>query len=491
MTLAPPPTARPRPDDLEALIREARARQRRRRRRLAGVVLAAAGAAGLAYGLVRVTTPGTGVVRVAGGPTVNVRAFSHHGRLAFVSRGVLWVLDGERGKLRRIRSPHGATPVHPVFSADGRWLAFLAQRHDAATNSDSSRLWIARADGSGARAVGGFTALGLYGWSPAADLVAVTAGPVQKERCPCYSPTTLRLVSPDGSSRVLARGPWIYSAAWSPGGRQIALGIEQDPAVGHPSLIVSYPADGGEPTTWLRLKPQQRFGGMTGVLLHPAGWWRGFGIGFWIDGDGATRNLDATPLYVVAAPGKRPRRLGQTLSDGTTITSAASTVGARLALVADVGHGVNGGRVFWDRKQVQLCAPTRGCRGLVDRPSKVTVDPAWSPDGETLALIEAPDYQSIGWGQHALVRWYTRHRLLLYDASTEVVRSVPAASGAAVPLWSAAGRSLLYVAGDGLWLLPTLNGKPTRIAAPLFPAHDWPSYFGQIAWSIQFAWSSA
>jgi hypothetical protein len=51
--------------------------------------------------------------------------------------------------------------------------------------------------------------------------------------------------------------------------------------------------------------------------------------------------------------------------------------------------------------------------------------------------------------------------------------------------------TLLYVAGDGLWLLPTLAAKPVEIATPLFPPHEWPAYYGQVAWTAQFArWSS-
>lgn len=473
-------------DPLEALLREARARQRRRRRALAAA--AAAAAVALAAGVVLLEGGGSPLVRVPGGPTVDARAFSGHGRLAFVSRRTLWVLDGADGRLRELATPRGATPVDPVFSADGRWLAYLAQRTDPTANGTYGRLWIARSDGTGARRVPGFFAYGLYGWSPRADLVAVSAGPVRTmQPCPCWTPTSLRLVSPGGSSRVLVRGPWIRSAAWAPDGKAVAVGIEDDPAFGRPSRIASYPVDGGRPTTWLRTGPQERLAGMTDVLLEPVGWWRGFGIGFWVFGDGATRNLDQTPLDAVARPGAAPQRLAETLSDGPTEVAAAQR--SRLALVADVSGGRGGGRVYWDEKQVQVCRPGAGCHGLVGGAATVTLDPTWSPDGGTLAFVSAPDRRTGGWGQLALERWYGAHRLVLYDARSGTLRSVRA-PGATVPEWSGDGKSLLYVAGDALRLLPRTTGKPVEIASPLFPPAHWPSYFAQVAWGAQFAWWS-
>ena len=116
--------------------------------------------------------------------------------------------------LRQLPTPAGYTTNHPVFSADGKWLAYLAEHVAGRTGNTTTQLWIARANGTGAHQVLRLPAVELYGWSPDADLLAVSAGPERtRQPCPCDSPTTLRLVKPNGSSRVLARGPCIYGAA--------------------------------------------------------------------------------------------------------------------------------------------------------------------------------------------------------------------------------------------------------------------------------------
>src|SRR5581483_10793417 len=155
--------APPRPDstaELEALIREARERQRRRRRRVVAllvVVLAAATAFAIARSVGgRAPT----LERIPNGPVVNVGAFRGNGRLAFISGSTLWVLDGATGALRRLPATARFRPWAPVFSVDGKWLAYL----ERARYGNDSRLWLARADGSGARAVAGLRAVSLVGW---------------------------------------------------------------------------------------------------------------------------------------------------------------------------------------------------------------------------------------------------------------------------------------------------------------------------------------
>ena len=110
----PPAQASPQPDP-DALIKEARERQRRRRLR-AGIALALLAGLGTTVGVVWDWGGGTpAVVRIAGGPTVNVRGFGGQGRLAFVSRNSLWVLDGDRSSLRQVAMLRGLHPEGPVF----------------------------------------------------------------------------------------------------------------------------------------------------------------------------------------------------------------------------------------------------------------------------------------------------------------------------------------------------------------------------------------
>lgn len=466
--------------DLELLVREARARQRRRRLHLTAALLGAAAIGGAVYGsLGRGSSENAGVKAIPHGPAVDVRAFAHRGRLAFISRGTLWLLDGQRGTLRRMSSPHGFRPTAPIFSPDGKWLAYLETRPGA--TDGYSQLWISRADGSGAHVIRRLQVASLFGWSPTSDVVAVSAGPERtKQPCPCYSPTTLRIVSSDGAVRTFARSSWFYGAAWSPDGKSIAAAEVTYPV----SKLVVYPTARGPGATWFRIARHQRLNGVNGILFQVAGWWPNLGIGLWVFGDGAIRNLDATPLDVVSGAGARPRPLGRTLSDGGTDAFAASPNG-QLAIVTD--HG--GGRAAWQDKQVILCGPT-SCQPLPHRPGAVTVDPAWSADGKTLAYAEAPNVLVGPWSQKRIGAWFAGHRVLLYKTATRRTRSAPAADGATAINWSANGRSLLYVRNDALWLLPTLASKPVRIATPLYPPSNWPQYYAEIAWASQFAWTT-
>ncbi len=377
-----------------------------------------------------------------------------------MSRGHLWVLDGRTGALHQVATP-GMAPLDPAFSPDGRWLAFLASSPSASEYA----VWLASGDGSSAHKIA--NSGGLVGWSPAADILAVTAG------------DSIRLVRSAGFSRTLLHARGISSAAWSPDGSSVAVSVSSVSA----GTLASYPLSGGQPTVWLRLPAR---GGMN-YVIDLAGWWRPLGIGFWAGGNCASCNADGDPFYIILMPGSRPRLRGTTLADPSLDQVAAASNG-RLAIVAETRGPGMGGRLIWQDRAVKVCGPAAAaCTAVALPASDVTLDPAWSPNGTQLAFVRAPFRASAGFPQKVVAAWYGAHQLWLYQQPGRPIRKLNA-NGASVPIWSPNGNSLIYVARDDIWLLPRLNGQPVRIAGPLYPPASWPAFYGQVKWASQFAW---
>ena len=479
-------------DPAEALIKEAHTRKRRRRLLVSGVVTVVLVAAFGGYLLSRSSggSP-TGVTRRPLGPSgavVNEAAFAGHGQLAFVSRGTLWVLDGSTAALREVPTP-GLVPVDPSFSPDGHWLAFVVSKEitrnyggDVLSTVLSSALWIARANGIDAHAVGGITLNTAYGWSPHSDLFAVSVG--KATTVPFGSATGVDLVGPTGSIRQLVGGAHVTSAVWSPDGSTLAVSTQSGPSgpVSWTGMLTTYPVDGGSSTVWESL---------VGSYIVPAGWWPVWGIGYTTVGVGAvpggSATADGSPFYSLAQPGAEPRSLGVTLQDGSTGTPSATSSGWLAFVSANGGLG----RSIWQGKQVMVCSPiTTGCSPIHHPTNTVTLDPVWSPTGTTLAYVQAPALQSVGFPQHTLADWYNAHQLYLFDPTTGSTQPSTHSQGVTVPLWSSAGNSLLYVSNDGLWLKSTLTEPPVEIAHPLFKPGAFPTFYGQVSFSSQFSWAS-
>jgi WD40 repeat protein len=511
--------------DPAALIEEARRRARGRRRR--GALAAAVVVVGVVVGLlVGRAGDGRGVVLGSSStPFANLGAFAGQGELAFVSRGGVWALDGERGTLRRLPVPAGWTPDSPELSHDGRWLAYVAA---ASTTSfpTTVELWLARGDGSDAHVVRGLDVDDLVGWSPTEDVLAVIGG---------SRGSTLQLIHPGGRTRVLvalagaaARSGSVWSAAWSPNGREIAVSTNDFSTPTSGTTVRTYPLAGGAPTTWFRIRNNQPFpahicsscGGGTETIADLIGWWPRWGIAFWDFCCGATHDNDGSPVALLASPGAQPRVLTRTLSNG--VTNAIAARGDELAVVAD---NTNAGRELGSGKTVETCdAATRACTPVpgattwvgpdaqrcviptqsarhclgisVPPPGKagsgVSLDPSWAPQRGLLAYVRAP-IALTGGGPDAA--WYTAHALYVWNARTGTTQRIAAIDSASVPTWSANGRNLLYVSNDGLWLASLNRNAPVEIAQPLFaPKNLYTSitndYYGEIPWTGQFSWWS-
>lgn len=452
--IAPPES--PHGDELEALIREARARQRRRWLAGAAVVAALAAAVNVAF-VVAGGSDRTGTRLASGAPVVNARAFSGHGELAFVFRRALYVLDGTTGKLVRAATAE-EQPDAPVFSPDGRWLAFALSR---------SRVGVAHANGTASHVL---AARGFPRWLPNGRLLVgrkiyevAPSGTVVRVG---LAPSTLVAWAQDGSSYAFVLNRFVREKDGS------FRGIEL--------LKVSNTLNGAQ-TTWYRVPtrftPSSGYTtpaiGVVTVLSHHQG------LLFSLDPfHSASIAADGLPLYEQAAPGATPRKLA--LMVGSAVSLSA---GAHFAI------GAGGDRYAWRTKHAIACSTGSHCSTVPAPSSYLSLDPAWSPNASVLAYVVARASRSNNFFQPTIRRWYRTRRLWLF-ANGSQPRVVAESTGAADPRWSQDGRSVLFVANDSLWLLPRLDAQPVRIAGPLFRPSSWPSYYGQIDWIDQFAWRS-
>ena len=443
--------------EAEALFREARMRSRRRRARRAAMTSAVLAVAALAYVVV---SAGDAIPArsASSGPLVDRAAFAGHGRLAFVSQGRLYVLDGTAlAAVSRL----GQSVSDPQFSPDGRFLTYV---------SGSGTEFLARSDGTNARPVAAAPA--TQSWLPDGDLIAGSsiwrvslAGTLSRAAA---VPAGLVAWSPDGDRYVFFAG----THRKLPGGR----------VDGTETLDVASSLTGHR-TTWYAthtsFTPKNGIAGneLDGAIVLPDAQ----GILFRLDpGGSASIPEDGLTVNLLRAPGARPVAL-------------ATTVGFSVTLGA---HGTFALTNGFDRyatltKHVEVCsAPAGRCTAVLARHGQISFDPTFAPDGATLAFVQAPPTTQGDFEQRHVVAWYATHTLWTL-APGGLARGIPGARGASTPVWSADGRTILYTADDALWIVAA-NGRsaPVRIAGPLFDPNHWPASWFQVDWQGQFAWSS-
>jgi hypothetical protein len=501
--------------DVEALIREAR--RLRRRRWISASLVVVLLVAGTVLGLLasaRGVHPArqTTLAFHPRSPTVDAKAFAGQGDLAFISRQTLYVLDGATGSLRQLILPNGYVAAAPVFSHDGKLLAFTASRTITASSGESTltSLWIASASGARLRKVTGISNPQIVAWSPTADVLAVTN---QGEVPTTYQPpaasgyvkrqTSLWLVSPNDSRQELVRPGTgeIDGAAWSTDGASIVVGaLSVYPFQDHlpwSTTLTAYPINGSRPTVWLRVENPRSDGCCSAVDLRqsefiPVGWWPHWGVVFWAPSalvDPSLLEGGGFSLYALPDDGQKPVLLARTLEAGQLSPIVASSTG-QLAITNEP-NGNGGARPFWQNERVVRCDPmTLRCTPIPEAPGTVSFDPLWSPDGSMLAYLVGKVSNNAGFDQQVVAQWYNSLQLRLYSPKAATDVAVSAARGAVVPLWSAKGHRLLYVDNDGIWLLKNTRGQPVEIAGPLLPEKNWSAYFAQLNWSELFAWSA-
>jgi Tol biopolymer transport system component len=431
-----------------------------------------------------------GAAKPAPTPVVGANAFSGQGRLAFVSAGKLYVLDGTKtgrpAVLDLVAAP--ADVLAPAFSADGKWLAFLVTAPSSYPQVSyyTGTLWLARADGTGAHPV--LANASTFAWSPTSDVLAVTVYPPNASVV-----SELYELGPGMSARLVhgASGP----AAWSPDGRQIAFAsMSGRPPGRFTGLLETMPAAGGTPV--VRYRSAQN-------ALDLAGWWPDGadrtgpgGLLAWIDEQSsASLAADGLPLVTVPlsrGPLSRGPLSGEPTTLGTTLVYPAFVSVSHALAAISAGDD----RYEWDSKNILVCDLTGGCARLpAGSPGATNTDPALSPDGRYLAFVHGAATSPDDFSQVPVSKWYATRSLWLdtraggNGAGGQVRQLTSAGTSVADPTWSADGQRLLYVRGNGLWLLNPAGGGPVRIVASLFSG-AWPNYYYYIDWPDQFAWYS-
>ncbi len=448
-------------DEPEALIREARHRARLRRARVLGVVLGLVGVAVAAW-LVPSRSGGVVVSENASRPFANVSRFSGNGKLAFVSRGRLWVLDGDVGMLRPV-SRAGDLAADPEFSPDGHWLSYRV----TSSASGVAALWVAGADGSSPHRVD--VAAGIADdWLPNGDLVGGHA---------------IWRLGRHGSARRVGAAP-VDLLAWSPQGGRYVFVRWARMATQRGVLDVSVARSlTGPRSIWLRTRSTSARSGSNGRPL--------FIIDAFVLPGRAGIVLRTQDYCCDWADGFSVERLR---AAGAKLVTLGSNVDSVLSVARDGEFAFTDGlnRYAWITKRATICSPSsERCAAVPTPAGMLSLDPSLSPNGRMIAYVQAQRGWAGNIGQASVHAWYATHSLWLLRSRGGAPVEVPDSRGASTPVWSTDGHSLMYVSGDALWLLRSTSGRPVRIVAPLFSPSNWDSFFGEIDWTSQFAWSHA
>jgi WD40-like Beta Propeller Repeat len=451
----------------------------------------AVGVAACAHGVPAATARADASVsaaRPAGPPTASptgaeARAFGGHGRLAFVSRSRIYVLDGSAAghtaSLHAIptgKTTTGKTPSSPAWSPDGRWLAFLVGTPSADGAVTAGALWLAGPDGQAAHQV--LPKVDGFAWSPTADELAATSGSGGK----------LFAVRPGKPTYPMLEVPGQFDGApaWSPNGREVAVAtVELTAAKRFAGSVIDLfvPSEG--------IVVNSLASSRTDALIVDGWWTSGEGVLAWSDPrDSASLPADGLPL--VSYPlGDAPTA---TLPSTPAYPSFAIPDGAGVTLVT--GSGRNAGTITYCTVSGH-CGPAQGAP-----PTPVNLDPVqsqWQGEPDLAFAHCATQATTADVTQRSLRAWYQTCELwYVGGAGGNALAVTRAGAGVAAPTWSAAGGDgdLLYVRDNALWLIPMRRSDGAPSTAPALPvvgglfAAGWPNADGYTAWQSQFAWHS-
>ncbi|HWB65934.1 MAG TPA: hypothetical protein VG708_03790, partial [Mycobacteriales bacterium] len=334
----------------------------------------------------------------------------------------------------------------------------------------AARLWLVSAAGRAVRpltprAVNVLRAM----WAPQANRLAVVTHRRGKHA------DQLRLVWPDGSSRIVISAPTIGAISWAPTGGRLALSTDVfRHHKWHSRLEVLRPA--------AAQVHRHVVTAVTGNVLDLAAWWPdGRRLLAWFDPMGSgSLAADGLPLDVVTMSGHRHRIAKTMLGYGSWI--ALSRAKSEIAVIEGGDRVLTAGH-----KAVAICTP-RKCDRVRQPANQVSMDPAWSPAGR-LAVVRDRAYQPNSSGPPFAPSYVQRVQdsgdITIVTKST-ARRLTVAGHGATAPQWGRDG-SLLVIRHEAVWLV---RKSAREVAAPLtFDRRA--TFYGHVPWLRAVAWTEA
>jgi Tol biopolymer transport system component len=459
-------------DQLPLRMRESRSPERPMTRSFGALAIVVASVVVVTLGAIqfnahRLTEPDAtqpATVAASGAPTTaaqslqaDAASFRGQGRLAFVTGGVLRVLDGATGELHVIDT----NATDPQWSASGSWLAY------GRANGPALEVWLSRADGSGKELVRvpGVTSA-IYRWSPTDDVLAVIPQGLDAKG--------LWLARPGrGVSELAAGDVPVWSLAWSPDGQMLAYSSTlpfTDP-VGRSDGLFTVRTQGESPTQRLTATAD-------GIL----------GISWWPDGRGllylrdlqhsASLLADGVPFESLSLDGSRRsgafplQKIDASANDWIDLHRFVAVVG--------------GGRELTSNKEVALCdIETLSCDVLARATGVVSLQPALSPDRARVAFVRAPDRGNlIGFASASEAeQWMNARTLWIVDLRSGTAAELTNAGRMIfAPTWSPDGQRLLLTHDQTAWFYSLSTGA----SSPLIKGLDAATPFGGYGWV--FAW---
>jgi hypothetical protein len=455
----------PMPDethDLEALIKEARARQRARRIRVALVLGAAAALGGGLYAMVAVGGSATRSISDSGRASASHRCPPGNlGTVAFTRRGALELLDLRGCTTRVLVRAHAVGPVQ--FSFDGRYVAFFG----GFVSTRSGRIMHIAGNGT---------------WSPTAD--ALVDGTKRGG---------LVLTTPGaGTRRLLPDGWGVLTFAFSPSGKALAVSRSHyagpstprskrdqqiwliDLASGSRKMIFKLPP-------W-QLAPQWVQG------FSPDGKW----VLFWEDvQNSASMAADGLPLLAVPASGGKAIPISRLLHYSDVVTWCN---GSLVYVIDHSGRGVTLGDgvavtkpPLW-RSQTVLPAGGKTSWTSVACPTAS----AAAQGGGGLVVAGGPTNTDIPFGREHRSLWMVAPQA--GSRPQRLSQTVPPKGQTdELPMWSRDGRWIMFVrtnpGGNSnrgqLYALDPFGGN---LVGPIAAIGSSENYYGSYSWRSQLDW---